>query len=126
VLDDACALAAAEHLLCSFKEPSGDSDAVGDATGDSVLPRCVSDPKEASQKLLVCRRILYALTRVKTRRGGGPGNSGEAMTFFAQELGPAMRAHKAVDLHCVAARLERGLYHLTGDPVQVRFRGAKT
>lgn len=86
--------------------------------------------------LLVCRRILQQLMLVTA-----PSSSAEQqhhvkevsaahMAFFSQELGPLVLSkkdvagsHKGVDLHAVAVRLDAGLYHHTGQPLQVRRVG---
>lgn len=71
-LDDAAALAAAERLLAAHSGGCGGSPpGAGGGGGDGAAVQAgsgASDGEEAARQLLLCRRVLYALSQVCTQQ----------------------------------------------------------
>lgn len=75
------------------------------------IPFCIADSAEA-RSLLNCRRMLQALATAETRSG----EKGFRMSHFVNEMASYAGCNgRAVDLHLIAARLDKGVYTTAGE-----------
>lgn len=85
-----------------------------------ALPAAINQQQEQEdpdQQRLLGRRLLQALVKVWGEKS--KNNNGQRMCFYAQELNPKLGRARGLDLHSVAARLEKGLYAAAGEPLEV-------